>query len=155
MGKARVALELPAQISVAEALWYDVRRWPSFVDGFGHLQKVEDDWPRAGGRVVWDSLPNGRGRVVERVVRYEVRAGQVSEVEDPQMTGTQTVSFTPRSEGCTIVLELRYDRKDATFLGPIVDALFVRRAFTDSLRRTLVRFRRELVADAELTAEPR
>jgi hypothetical protein len=34
----------------------------------------------------------------------------------------------------------------------VVDALFVRRAFNDALRRTLSRFRRELQADRELGA---
>ena len=39
MAKSRASVELPAQISAAEALWYDLRRWPSFVDGFGAVAR--------------------------------------------------------------------------------------------------------------------
>ena len=150
MARARAKIELPAQVSAAEALWYDVRRWPSFVDGFGHVAKLEGDWPKAGGRVVWDSVRGGRGRVVERVTGYEVRSGQTLEVEDPRIMGTQTVSFAPAAGGATITLELSYQLKEGGFLAPVVDLLFVRRAFTDSLRRTLSRFRRELQFEREL-----
>ena len=98
MGRARAKIDLPTQVSAAEALWYDLQRWPAFVDGFHHVAKLEGDWPEAGARLLWDSTPAGRGRVVERVARYEVRSGQTVEVEDPKLTGTQTVSFTPNSE---------------------------------------------------------
>jgi uncharacterized membrane protein len=151
MGKARAKIDLPAQVSTAEALWYDVQRWPSFVDGFSHVAKLEGDWPRTGARLVWDSTREGRGRVSERVVAYEVRSGQTVEVEDPRITGTQTVTFTPRPEGTSrLELELRYAIKDANPLTPVVDSLFIRRAFNDALRRTLARFRHELRGDLEL-----
>jgi uncharacterized membrane protein len=150
MGRARASIDLPTQVSAAEALWYDVDRWATFVDGFAHVAKVEGDWPRTGSRLVWDSTRDGRGRVVEQVVHYEVRAGQTVEVEDPRITGTQSVRFTPQGDGASrLELELRYRIKDRTPLTPVVDALFVRRAFTDALRRTLSRFRRELRAEAE------
>ena len=152
MARARAKIEVPAQVSAAEALWYDLDRWPSFVDGFHHVAKLEGEWPKAGARLLWDSTPAGRGRVVERVVAYEVRAGQTVEVEDPKLTGTQIVAFAPRAEGaCEVALELRYALKDANPLTPLVDALFVRRALTESLRRTLARFGRELRAETELS----
>ena len=44
----------PAQVA---ALWWDTDRWPSFVDGFSHVHKREDDWPGPGGRLVWDARP--------------------------------------------------------------------------------------------------
>jgi hypothetical protein len=151
MGRAHAQIDLPAQVSAAEALWYDVERWPAFVDGFSHVARLEGDWPRAGSRLVWDSTRDGRGRVSERVVAYEVRSGQTVEVEDPRITGTQTVTFTPQGDGASrLELELRYRIKDANPLTPVVDALFVRRAFTDALRRTLARFRHELRAEREL-----
>ena len=154
MGRARAVIELPAQVSAAEALWYDVRRWPSFVDGFAHVDKTEGDWPREGARVRWASLPNGRGLVQERVVRYEVRAGQTVEVEDPQLTGTQVVTFTPKPESTSeLEIVLDYRLKNRTPFTPVVDALFVRRALNDMLRRTLARFRRELRGDLELERE--
>jgi uncharacterized membrane protein len=150
MAHARAQVELTVPASGAEALWYDTTRWPMFVDGFGHVVKIEGDWPEAGSRVVWDSAPEGRGRVVERVTAYEVRAGQTVEVEDPRLTGTQRVVFTPRHGGCTMALELRYELKGGGFFAPVVDLLFVRRAVVDALRRTLLRFRREVEAEAEL-----
>ena len=153
MGKARARIEVTGPISEAEALWYDPRRWASFVDGFGHAVKQEGPWPKAESRVVWDSVRGGRGRVVERVERHEPRTGQTVAVEDPKLRGTQTVSFKaledpPRTE---MVVELEYKLKGMTFGGPIVDVLFVRRALNDSIRRTLMRFRRELEAERELT----
>ena len=73
---------VPGLASEAEALWYDPQRWPVWVDGFGHVVKLEGEWPAPGARAVWDSKPGGRGRVVERVTAYEARAGQTLEVED-------------------------------------------------------------------------
>ncbi len=152
MGRARAQMALDVPVSAAEALWYEPRRWASFVDGFAHVAKVEGVWPDVGGRLVWDSLPNGRGRVVEVVLAYEVRSGQTVSVEDPKITGEQTVRFSPRDDGSAIELELRYKLKDGGPLAPVLDALFVRRAFNDALRRTLARFRRELRAEVELGA---
>ena len=63
----------------------------------------------------------------------------------------QTISFEaftdpPRT---AVTLELQYKLKGATFGGPITDILFVRRALGDSLRKTLMRFRRELDSERE------
>jgi hypothetical protein len=155
VGRARAGIELEAQVSEAEALWYDVARWPSFVDGFAHVAKLEGDWPRAGARLIWTSVPDGRGRVVERVLRYEVRAGQTVEVEDERMQGEQNVTFTPTGAGTSrIDLELTWTLKQSHPLVPLVDLLFVRRAFSDALARTLARFRRELRGDLELARTP-
>src|SRR3954471_5974199 len=99
MGKVKLDVALPGPISAAEALWYDLRRWPSFGDGFGHITKSEGEWPRPGARVLWQSTAGGRGLVVERVTAYEVRAKQVVEVEDPRMTGEQVVTFSPGEDG--------------------------------------------------------
>ena len=52
MGRVRVSLELPAQVSFAEGLWYDVSRWPNFIDGFAHVRSVEGEWPGPGARVL-------------------------------------------------------------------------------------------------------
>jgi hypothetical protein len=137
-------------VSEAEVLWYEPTRWPAWIDGFGHLAKLEGDWPRAGARLVWDSRPGGRGRVVERVVRYEPRVGQALEVEDERLTGTQSVRFDATEGGTRIALELVYELKSGARLKALVDLFFIRRALGDSLRRTLARFRAELAADREL-----
>ena len=90
MGRVKVELQLPGvATSDAEELWYDTVRWPTFVDGFGHVHKVDAGWPRElGAVVVWDSKPGGRGRVLERVVSFEARVGQTVEVEDEKIFGT-------------------------------------------------------------------
>ncbi len=153
MSRAKASIDLDAQVSAAERLWYDVSRWPSFVDGFGHVAKLEGDWPDAGSRLTWTSTPDGRGRVVERVTSYIVRSGQTVEVEDERIEGVQHVRFRPREGGgCTMELELDYRIKGGTFFTALVDALFVRRAFRDALRRTVARFGRELAYDVELEA---
>jgi len=141
--KARAEHPLPGRISDAEALWYDTRRWPAFIDGLGHVAKLEGDWPRAGARVVWDSVPNGRGRVIEEVLEHETRVGQTVAVEDARLEGTQRVRF---GDG-VVVLELEFTLKGRT---PLLTPLFVRRAFRDSLARTLSRFARELRSEPGL-----
>jgi hypothetical protein len=154
MGKVRITAELPGPVSAAEALWYDLGRWPAFVDGFGHVTKREGDWPHAGARIMWVSTPGGRGLVAERVTAYEVRSSQTVEIEDERMTGEQVVSFAPGEEGgSSITVELRYRLKQANPLTPLVDALFVRRAMADAVRRTLGRFARELTDDLRLARE--
>ena len=151
MGRARAEIEVPGQISEAERLWYDLSRWPSFVDGFSHVVKREGDWPRTGSRIVWDSGRAGRGRVSEEVTAYEVRVSQTVAVEDPRITGTQRIAFAPAEDGrCRVVLELDYRLKQGGPFAGVVDSLFVRRAFGEALRRTLSRFARELRADREL-----
>ena len=151
MGVARADIDVAGPISDAERLWYDTSRWPNFVEGFSHVAKLEGDWPKPGARLMWDSVRAGRGRVVERVTAYEVRVAQTVEVEDPRLTGTQTISFAAADEGRIVVsLELDYRLKQGGPFASVVDALFVRRAVRDALRRTLSRFARELRSDREL-----
>ena len=146
MRRASATVAVQARrIAEVEELWYDRKRWASFVDGLKHVHAVEGDYPAAGARVVWDSFPGGRGRVIERVLAYEPRAGQELAVEDEKIRGNQRVRFTPLEDGVRIGLELDYELKDAGPLSPITDLLFIRRAQADSLRRTLLRFRRELI----------
>ncbi len=155
MGKARAQIDLPVQVSAAEALWYDTSRWPTFVDGFGHVAKLEGDWPHEGARLVWDSVPAGRGRVIEVVTSYEVRVGQTVQVEDERITGTQIVTFAPLGEGKSrMALELTWQHKFPNVFTPLVDLLFVRRAFADALQRTLSRFSREVRVEEELSEGP-
>ena len=150
MGQVAVSREVRAPVGAAERLWYDTSRWPSFIDGFGKLLKVDGDWPEAGSRVVWDSTAAGRGRVIERVTEHQPGTGQSLEVEDPRLRGTQRIRFERLEDGIVIDLELEYELKQRTPLQPLVDVLFIRRALRDSLRRTLARFSHELRADMEL-----
>ena len=150
MPRVRATVSVPGLASEAEALWYDPQRWPAWVDGFGHLAKLEGEWPAPGARAVWDSRPGGRGRVVERVSAYEARSGQTLAVEDEKVRATQTASFAPGPDGVEIALELDYEIKNANVLTPLTDALFIRRAMRESQQRSLNAFARELRGDREL-----
>ena len=149
MGRATASITVKGRAAEAEALWYDPHRWASWVDGFGHVIKLEGDWPDVGARLVWASPPGGRGLVYERVVAYESRTGQTLEVEDEKMTATQTVSFKPGLEETEVTLTLEYTLKEGNPLTPIVDMLFIRRTMTDALRRTLRRFANERASEIQ------
>ena len=151
MGRASASVLVPGLASEAEALWYDPVRWAAWVDGFGHVVRLSDGWP-AEGILEWNSTPEGRGRVLERVEAYEPRAGQTLNVEDGRLRGTQRVTFTPQPEAVEVTLALEYELKDANPLTPLIDLLFVRRAIAASLRRTLHRFARERRGDMELAS---
>jgi hypothetical protein len=143
----RATTVVPGRIVEAEELWYDPHRWAAWIDGFGHVAKLEGEWPQVGTRLVWESPPLGRGRVQERVTAYEPRTGQTLEVEDERLRGTQTVAFEPAGEEVRVALMLDYELKQRTLVTPLVDRLFVRRELGASLRRTLARFGHERRAE--------
>lgn len=147
---ARVARSttLPGPISAAEDLWYDLRRRAGFVEGFGHVVKVDGPWPEAGSRVLWDAPPKtDRGRVSETVDRHEARLGQTAFVEDAQLRGTQTTSFEAQPDGqVRVTVAFHWKLKEG---NPVTDWLWVRRAMGESLRRTLVKYRIERLADLD------
>jgi hypothetical protein len=151
MGKIGAEIDVHVALPAVEALWFDTDRWPMFVDGFARVVKKDDGWPAEGGRLVWESTPAGRGRVLERVTGHEPGRGQTVSVEDPKLRGTQRVQFDELADGTAIALALEYELKEPdNALRPILDLLFIRRALRDALRRTLNRFGREVEADAEL-----
>lgn len=137
MPEVGVAVEVPGPEDAALALWDDPRRWPSFVDGFGALVRVDDAWPQPGTRVVWSSGPHGPGQTRERAVEPGVRA-----VETEQLTGTLTAGW---FEG-RFHVSLEYELKERT----VYTLFFVRRALRDALRRTAERYAIERRSDVEL-----
>jgi hypothetical protein len=147
MRRASASTIVPGRLAEAETLWYDPHRWPSWVDGFGHVVKLEGDWPGVGARLLWQSPPKGRGLVQERVTAYEARIGQAREVEDERLRGVQTVAFEAVGDEVRVTLALEYELKQSGPLGPLVDRLFIRRSMGDSLRRTLTRFTYERRAE--------
>jgi Polyketide cyclase / dehydrase and lipid transport len=149
VGRVSATVTVPGRAVEAERVWYDPARWASWIEGFGHVVSLDDSWPRKGSRLVWDSLPQGRGRVSERVVGYEMRIGQTLAVEDSRMEGTQRVTFEPQPDSVKITLALEYRVKERNLLTPLVDLLFIRRAQGDALRRTLRRFASELAAERQ------
>ena len=138
MSRVTVSTHVPGgTVAAARELWFDVRRWPSFVDGFGHVVRQDPEWP-AAGTLVWQSTPHGRGRVLEH-------AGGL--VEDERLSGRQEVEFAPAADGVEVTVRFDYELRDRTPVTPVVDRLFIRRAVRDALGRTLRRYAIELEAE--------
>ena len=131
------AQTFPGSVHEAETVWYDTTRWPAWVDGLDRVSEADPRWPQLGATVTWQSGPAGRGRVIERVVAYEPLSGQTVEVQDDSITGRQSVAFAPSDEGVDIELALEYRIRQRSVLTPLVDVLFIRRAFRTSLEATL------------------
>ena len=149
MGVAREATTVPLPPEGAFGLWTDLTRWATFVDGFAHVERVDDGWPGEGAKLVWRSGPAGRGVVTERVVASEPAARFVTQVFEERMRGTQALAFTAVDDDATRVdLELDYKLASGGPLAAVTDLLFIRRALTDALRRTLERFRTEAAEEA-------
>src|SRR5215208_5052170 len=136
---ARAGRNLPLSPAEALALWSDVERWSSFVEGFARRLELTPDWPAAGARVVWESTPDGRGRVTETVVENAADCFS-TQVFEEALIGTQTLRARPASNGSEIELTLDYELAKYGPLAGIADAVFIRRALRDALRRTLFRF---------------
>jgi hypothetical protein len=133
----------------ALALWSDVDRWPTFVEGFARLLERSPDWPAKGARVVWESKPDGRGRVTETAVENSPERFSTQVFEEALM-GTQTLRVVPAPDGCEVELTLDYELAKYGPLAGVADAIFIRRALRDALRRTLFRFRVEAEEEASL-----
>src|SRR3954454_12094280 len=125
----------------AEQLWYDKTRWASWIDGFGQVLSLSDDWPLSGSTLQWVSRPGGSGRNWERVTRYEHRLGQTLEIENEKFTGVRKVIFDPGLEETRVTLELTVQPK---FPLLPMERLLLRRRVAESLRRTVTRFSVEL-----------
>ena len=145
---ATVHSEAPSELPPEEAyaLWTDLSRWPTFIDGFGHVDRVDESWPQEGSKLVWNSVPTGRGTVTERVTASEPGRRFATRVLDERTVGIQTVVFTEE----TVAIELDYSLQDPGPLGKLVDVLFIRRAQRDALTRTLRRFAIEAAEQAAL-----
>jgi hypothetical protein len=135
---------------MALGLWTNPDRWASFVEGFAHLLELDPTWPDEGAKLVWESIPGGRGRVTETVV--ERGKGRIAtQVFEEALAGTQVFAAVPDPEGGSIAdLTLEYELSRGGPLRGLSDAIFVRRALRDALRRTLRRFAVEAEEEAGL-----
>jgi hypothetical protein len=147
LSRVNASVVVPGRPAEAEALWLDETRWPSWIDGFGHVQDKTDNWPEPTARLRWVSTPHGRGLVAEEVTGRRPGESLALEVEDAKLTGTQTVVFAPGEHETRVTLTLEYELKDRT--APL-SRFFVRRALKDSLARTLRRFANERRAELSL-----
>jgi hypothetical protein len=145
---AQARATVPLTPPHALALWSDVERWPTFVEGFARRLEITPDWPAKGARVVWESIPDGRGRVSETVTANDADRFS-TQVFEEALIGTQTLRVAPASNGSEIQLTLDYQLAKYGPLGGIADAIFIRRALRDALRRTLFRF--QIEAEEELS----
>ena len=146
---ARAAAVVPLAPEGALALWTDVNRWPTFVEGFARKLEQSEDWPSEGARVVWESGPGGRGRVTEKVVEHGTGRFETRLSEDA-LQGRQALSVSEDAEGTRVELTLDYELTKYGPLRAAADALFIRRALRDALRRTLRRFAVEAEEEAGL-----
>lgn len=149
MAQIQRAAFAPATPAAAQALWTDTGRWPTFVDGFGRLLEIQEQWPAPGSKVVWESGPAGRGRVTEKI-REQGDFHVVSDVFDAQMAAVQTARFVPAEGGCEVILALDYELARGGPLRRLTDVLFIRRALAMALERTLNRFSIEAGDEATL-----
>ena len=150
MRRASARSSLPLSPSEALRLWSDVERWPTFVEGYARRLELTEAWPEPGGRVVWESTPDGRGRVTETVVESSPDRFATQVYEDA-LAGTQTLRAVPTDDGSEVELSLEYKLARYGPLRGLADAIFIRRALRDALRRTLYRFSVEAEEDARLT----
>jgi hypothetical protein len=146
---ARAQVGVALDPEAARSLWTDPLRWASFVEGFARLREASEDWPNRDAKLVWESIPAGRGRVTERVVESGERSF-ATEVFDDSLHGTQRARFEPLEEGTRVDVELEYELTKYGPLRALADVLFIRRALRDSLRRTLSRFAVEAEDEAGL-----
>ena len=146
MRTASAEAEVRLAPEAALRLWTDLSRWPTFVEGFARVIEVDPGWPGEGSRVIWESIPSGRGRVTEKVI--ESSTGQFATmVFEDRLSGRQALRAIESESGARLELALEYTLTSYGPLGPLADAIFIRRALRDSLRRTIQRF--EVEADEE------
>jgi hypothetical protein len=141
---------VPLAPEPAFGLWTDPERWAAFVEGFAHPLELDPSWPDEGAKLVWQSIPGGRGRVTETVVeRGEGRL--VTQVYEEALAGTQVFVVVADPEGGSIAeLTLEYELARAGPFRDLADWIFIRRALRDALRRTLRRFAVEAEEEAGL-----
>jgi hypothetical protein len=148
--RASAQADLVLTPEAALRLWTDVDRWPTFVEGFARVLERSPEWPAAGARVVWESKPSGRGRVTEKVIEGEGPDRFATMVFEERLNGTQIFRVVESEAGSRAELILEYSLTKYGPLSAVADAIFIRRAIRDSLRRTLYRFSVEAEEEAGL-----
>jgi hypothetical protein len=146
---ARAEAEVSLTPEAALRLWTDLSRWASFIEGFARVVEVDPGWP-VEGRVIWESIPAGRGRVTEKVAEAPGAGSFATLVFEDRLAGRQTFRTIESADGARVELSLEYTLTRYGPLGAVADAIFIRRALRDSLRRTMARFEVEAEEEAGL-----
>ena len=142
-----VAAEARIALAAEDALelWTSTGRWATFVEGFARVVDRDDAWPGEGGKIVWETSPQGRGRVTEKVL--ERGSGLIrAQVFEERLQGIQTARF----QEDRFLLTLEYELTGESPFKAITDVLFIGRALRDMLRRTVRRFAVEADEQAHL-----
>jgi hypothetical protein len=147
---AKAQAEVVLAPEAALRLWADPTRWATFVEGFARVIEQDPGWPAEGSRLVWESVPAGRGRVTEKVMRGAAAERFATQVFEERLVGLQTFRAAESDAGSRVELSLEYTLTKYGPLGGLADAIFIRRALRDSLRRTLSRFAVEAEEEAGL-----
>jgi hypothetical protein len=146
---ARAAGVVPLAPEGALALWTNLDRWASFVEGFAHVLEVSEDWPAEGSRTIWESGPGGRGRVTEKVVEHS-NSRFATRVSEEALQGRQSFGVGEDADGARVELALEYELTKYGPLRAVADSIFIRRSLRDALGRTLRRFAIEAEEEAGL-----
>jgi hypothetical protein len=147
---ARAEAEVALTPEAALRLWTDVSRWPAFVEGFARVLEQDPGWPAPGARLVWESVPSGRGRVTEKVTEDAGSDRFATLVFEDRLAGRQTLRAIESEGGSRVELSLEYTLTRYGPLGALADVIFIRRALRDALRRILYRFSIEAQEEAGL-----
>ena len=150
MRTAQAEADVALTPEAALRLWTDVSRWSTFVEGFARVVEQDPEWPARDSRVIWESIPSGRGRVTEKVVDSGGSDRFTTMVFEDRLAGRQTLRAVESEGGSRVELSLEYTLTAYGPLGALADAIFIRRALRDSLRRTMARFRVEAQEEAGL-----
>jgi Polyketide cyclase / dehydrase and lipid transport len=125
-------------------LYFKRERWPAWVDGFARVESVGEGYPETGATLVWESLPQGRGRVAERVLDHQPRRLHRIRYEDEYSEGELLTTFALEGEQVQVSQELSYEIREPRPFTWLTDLLFIRREMRRSLVRSLERLRAEV-----------
>ena len=140
--RSSASIVVEASAIEVEQLWHDRSRWASWIDGFGHISKLEGEWPLEGARRMRQSREGELA--AETVTGFDAGRGQTLRVEDVRMAGEQHVRFESDGVRTRITLELEFEPKEQL---PPARRWWMRRKLGESLQRTLTRFSYELAAE--------
>src|SRR5688572_16314931 len=137
MGKVAEDLLVPATLAEVWDLYFQSETWPAWVDQFNRVETLDSGYPVAGGRLIWQSGPAGRGTVTESVLEHDPRSLHRIRYRDDSSEGELLTTFAIEGDATKVKLDLVYGLLEPSPLGPITDLLFIRSQMRGSLRRSL------------------